>query len=167
MRAALVASLCMLAACARTSLLQREPPDESLYRRALLYLDPANPRASLDTALIMLDRYLASNTRRSRVQEAVVLRRLIDHAQELERVEVVLHESLAAQRREDAADTRESTEKSETPRRDTGTKRGETGHARPSAEAAREIQRLREELREANAELERIRKRLTTPPPKP
>jgi hypothetical protein len=168
MRLALVGPLLVLTACVHGStLLQREPVEESLYRRALVYLDPANERASLDSAAVLLDRYLASNAKRSNVAEAVVLRRLVEDALELERVEVVLRLSLAAQqRRDDAEEKRDSVEKRDT-KPVTGSRRGDTARVRPSAEAAREIQRLRDELREANAELERIRKRLATTPPKP
>jgi hypothetical protein len=133
--------------------------DESLYRRAVHYLDPANERASLDSAQLLLDRYLASDGEKDRVGEAIVLRRLIDEAQELARVEAVLRQHIAG-----IVDQRQDT----TTRREVDTVRVQTKQAegarpRPSAEAAREIQRLREELREANAELARIRRRLAAP----
>lgn len=148
------------------SLRRQQPMEESLYRRAILYLDPANERGSLDSARVLLDRYLASDADKPHLAEAVAIRRLIGQAQELERVELMLQQQLAlsdarpapdvpaAARRDGAAPGR-----ADTPRR------AEAERPRPSAEAVREIQRLREQLRAANAELELIRKRLSAPKP--
>ena len=174
MNVVLIGAMVLLGACAHGSTLfqRREPAEEALYRRALVYLDPANERGSVDSAAVLLDRYIAANATRAHVPEALALRRLIDAAQELARVEVVLHQSLAEVRRaedekREADDKRDTVIKRDTVLRRDTTRRGAQPHARPSAEAAREIQRLREELREANAELERIRKRLATPTPPP
>ena len=166
MNVVLVGAMLLLGACAHgpTLLQRREPAEEALYRRALVYLDPANQRGSLDSAALLLDRYIAANASRAHVPEALAIRRLIDAAQELARVEVVLHQSLAEVRRAEDEKRDADGRRDSVTRRDT-TRRAPQAHARPSAEAAREIQRLREELREANAELERIRKRLTTPTP--
>lgn len=164
MRFILVATCAVLGACAHGPGFLRpdRSADESLYRRAIWYLDPANERGSLDSAVILLDRYLAAGGKRDRVAEAIAFRRLIDEALELERVEVVLHQSLAAAIEQQRA---EDSTKTEAPPRREQPRRVEGPHPRPSAEAAREIQRLREALRDANAELERIRKRLAAPPP--
>ena len=160
MRLIFVATMIAVTGCVRGStIFQREPAEEALYRRALVYLDPANPRGSLDSAAVLLDRYVASGVERRHVGEALAIRRLIDQAQELQRVEVVIQNLSAEQRRADAEEKRDTADK-----RDSATKRSEPARPRPSAEAAREIQRLRDELKAANAELERIRKRLTTTP---
>jgi hypothetical protein len=161
MRVVLVASLLALGACARLPgfLRQGGEADESLFRRAVLYLDPANERASLDSAAVFLDRYLAASGRKEHVSEAVAMRRLVDEAMELGRVEVVLRQLATV-----AEQKADSTARQPEPAR-TQTKQGDGARPRPSAEAAREIQRLREELREANEELERIRKRLAAPKP--
>jgi hypothetical protein len=162
MRLPLLALCIALGACARgPALLRRDDSaDEALYRRAVHYLDPANDRASLDSARLLLDRYLASSRQKDRAREAIVMRRLIDEAQELERVEFALHQQLAS-----APSQPTDSAKREPDVRRTQAKQGDPPHPRRSAEAAREIQRLREELREANAELERIRKRLAAPKP--
>jgi hypothetical protein len=148
-----------LGACARLPgfLRSDDSADESLYRRAVHYLDPANERASLDSARLLLDRYLASSGRKDRAEDAIAMRRLIEEALELERVELVLRQNLAT------ADVRRDTTRREGDTTRTQTKQPDAPRARPSAEAAREIRRLREELREANAELERIRRRLAAP----
>jgi hypothetical protein len=158
-----VAGLVAISACTHLPgfLGGRESADEALFRRAVHYLDPANERASLDSALVLLDRYVGSPGKKNNISEAIVIRRLVEEAQELERVEAVLRQHLAGV----AEQARDSTRPPESGR--TQTKQGGDARPRPSAEAAREIQRLREELRAANAELERIRKRLAAPPTKP
>lgn len=163
MRLRLLASLLALGACAHLPgfLGGGDSPNEALFRRAVLYLDPANERGSLDSALVLLDRYIGSTGKKDNISEAIVIRRLVEEAQELERVEAVLRQHLASV----AEQARDSTKQPESGR--TQTKQGGDARPRPSAEAAREIQRLREELRAANAELERIRKRLSAPSPKP
>lgn len=161
MKELLLVGALALGACARLPgfLRSDDSADESLYRRAVHYLDPANERASLDSARLLLDRYLASSGRKERAEDAIAMRRLIEEALELERVEVVLRQNIAI------ADVRRDTTRREgdTTRAQTQTKQPDAPRARPSAEAAREIRRLREELREANAELERIRRRLSAP----
>lgn len=117
-------------------------PDEALYYRALTFLDTTATTQSLDSAVYYLDRYLASSYPQDHAWEAVVLRRLVIESQELRRVHVALERS---------------TERSG---RRTETAGGEVVRADDSS---REIQRLKNELAKANAELERIRKRLTNP----
>lgn len=161
MKQILLVGIFALGACSRLPgfLRSDDSADESLYRRAVHYLDPANERASLDSARLLLDRYLASSGRKDRAEDAIAMRRLVEEALELERVEVALRQSLTT------ADVRRDTTRREgdTTRTPTQTKQPDAARARPSAEAAREIRRLREELREANAELERIRRRLAAP----
>lgn len=134
-----------LAACSRLPW-QREAqpnPDEALYYRALTFLDTTATAQSLDSAVYYLDRYLASSFRQDHAWEAVVLRRLVIESQELRRVQVALERdvSRSAGRRTETAG----------------------GEVVRSDDSAREIQRLKDELAKANAELERIRKRLANP----
>lgn len=135
-----------LTACARLPW-TREPqpnPDEGLYYRALTLLDSSATTPSLDSAVYYLDRYLASSYKQDHAWEAVVLRRLVVESQELRRVHVALERDAGR-----------------SPGRRTEVSGGEV--VRSDASASREIQRLKDELAKANAELERIRKRLASP----
>jgi hypothetical protein len=141
----------LLAASACTHLpgwLQREPDRttgvESLYWRALAELDTTNASGSLEAAISLLDGYLASAQRTEHRSEALVLRQLTRDAQELARVQAALEQTKAA-----PATAAE-------PRRAESDEKGRD-------EALKEIQRLKDELAKANAELERIRKRLANP----
>lgn len=136
----------VMAACTRLPWTReaRENPDEGLYYRALAHLDTSETAASLDSAVYYIDRYLASSYRQDHAWEAVVLRRLALQAQELRRVQTAL------QRADGGRSAGRRTE----------TAGGEVARADDSA---REIQRLKEDLARANAELERIRRRLANP----
>jgi hypothetical protein len=150
MKALLLVVVLVVGACVRgpTFLGSRPAPDaESHYRTALEQLDPSNPRGTLDSALVSLNRYLASSERPEHLREARVLQRLASDAKQLARVEAAIHSKGAAA----ATNTSEP--------------RARESESRPSEESVKEIQRLREELKEANAELERIRKRLAAPKP--
>ena len=134
-----------LTACARLPWTReaRPNPDEGLYYRALTLLDSSATTPSLHSTVYYLDRYLAASYKQDHAWEAVVLRRLVVESQELRRVQVALE-------------------------RDTGRSSGrrtETsgGEVVRNDDASREIQRLKKELAKANAELERIRKRLANP----
>ena len=118
-------------------------PDEALYYRALTFLDTTATAQSLDSAVYYVDRYLASSYRQDHAWEAVVLRRLVIESQELRRVQVALERDAG----------RSSGRRTETA----------GGEVVRSDDSAREIQRLKDELAKANAELERIRKRLANP----
>ena len=145
LRAVSLAALALtLAACARLPWAResRPNPDEGLYYRALTLLDSTATAQSLDSAVYYLDRYLASSYRQDHAWEAVVLRRLVVESQELRRVQTALQR-----------ETRPSGRRTETA----------GGEVVRSDDAAREIQRLKDELAKANAELERIRKRLANP----
>lgn len=134
-----------LAACARLPWTRESQPnpDEKLYYRALTVLDSSATRQSLDSAVYYLDRYLASSYRQDHAWEAVVLRRLVVESQELRRVQTALERDAVR----------------------TSGRRTETagGEVVRSDDTAREIQRLKDDLAKANAELERIRKRLANP----
>lgn len=150
MRTILLAAFLAVSACAHGSTLwggggKRGSDAEAHYQAALEQLDPANPRGTLDSALTSLNKYLASSEPPHQ-REALVLRRLVTDAKQLARVEAALHSKGSG------ASADESKPRSEP-------------ESRPSEESVKEIQRLREELKEANAELERIRKRLAAPKP--
>lgn len=142
-----VAAVILVAACAPGQLFRRGPSPnanvEAEYAKALWHLDPAHAGGSLDTAIIFLDAYLAYAGYVQHRPEAAALRRLAGEASELARVEAALREARATGQ----------------------TGRTGTEPAERTEEAVREIQRLRDELAKANAELERIRKRLATPKP--
>lgn len=143
MRHALVLTLAMFGACAhgppvlrRDSQAQSETAIDSLYWRAVYHLDPSNKNGTLDSAIVYLDRYLASPGKRQHEREAAVMRSLARNSQQLARVEAALQQARAS------ADNKGRDE-----------------------EYLKEIQRLKDELAAANAELERIKKRLAAPKP--
>jgi capsule polysaccharide export protein KpsE/RkpR len=123
------------------------PAADSLYWQAVENLDVSNKSGTLDTAIAKLDAYLASPGKLPHAKEAQVLRSLARNAQQLARVEATLQQARA-----NAAENR--------PRETSDSK------ARDD-ESLKEIQRLKDELAAANAELERIKKRLAAPPTKP
>jgi hypothetical protein len=117
---------------------------ETSYWRAVFKLDPANQTASPRDAIALLDAYLASGTFVAHPASAASLRR---GALALSRVATVAAAPAAAP----------------------ASPAGRTD-ARPDARADDksrddEVQRLKEELAKANAELERIKKRLSQPNP--
>lgn len=143
-----VAGAWLLVACAQGTPMfgkKTQPtPDETeaLYWRAVVNLDPANRAGSLDSAVALLDQYLSSTSRLAHPSEANALRALARDAQQLGRVQQALRQARtdARQGPEQAAETRSN------------------------EEASKEVQRLRDELAAARAELERIKKRLSNPP---
>ena len=143
----LLAASVALGACSRKpGFLRRSAPErqpsDSLYWKAVLHLDAMNQKGSNDSAIVYLERYLTGDTTQAHRLEALVMRRLARDAMELAKVEAALRQ----------AKTSEAPKQGEpAPRRD--------------EEAVKEIQRLKDELAKANAELERIRKRLASPKP--
>lgn len=129
---------------------------ESGYWRAVYKLDPTNRDLSIESAMASLDGYLADTRPHQHTAEARTLRRV---AGELDRLNRLAGNALTQQLK-DVSATPATTVSGNEPRSDT---------ARPSADAAAqdEIKRLKEELAKANAELERIRRRLAQPPAKP
>lgn len=113
-----------------------EAPEARFYR-ALYRLDPANPAASIREGAALLDSVLAAPVTTPHRGDAAVLRRL---AASLEAKPTVV---TVAAPKEAAAPA---------PRVDT-------------AARDEEIARLRDDLAKANAELERVRRRLATPKP--
>ncbi|HEY4218401.1 MAG TPA: hypothetical protein VGM67_14770 [Gemmatimonadaceae bacterium] len=132
---------------------------ETAYYRALFKMDPSNPHASVQGAIASLDGYLADRRPREHVVEATSLRRVAAQVAALSQVtnsalaQANAATSVAKDAKAEAADAKDAAAKAaaETPA--------------PTADA--EIKRLKDELAKANAELDRIRKRLATPPTKP
>lgn len=159
MKSLLLGVVLVSVACAHGSTLfgrKTEPATEAHYALALRHLDSPNQPASLDSALTSLDAYIASK-RPQRLQEATALRRLILDSQQLARIEALL-----LQRIEETPEPRG--EPAPRPRSEPAPRPRSEAAPRPRDErSVREINRLRQELREANAELERIRKRLAAP----
>ena len=151
MRIAACAALALLTGCTGPTLIRSGPkPNENVeqqYVRAVAHLDPGNRQGSLDSAVTFLDAYLAYAGHIEHRTEAAAMRRLAGSALQLARVEAALQQARAS-----AAEVR-----------------GKTGDAAASRgndeDSLKEIARLRDELAAANAELERIKKRLATPKP--
>ena len=131
---------------------------ETAYWRALFRMDPSNPQTSLPAAIASLDAYIGDSRRREHLTEALSLRRVARQLDGLSRIAANAMSAAkeatttAANAKAQVADAnaRVDAAKQETP---------------PAAE--HEIRRLKDELAKANAELDRIRKRLSQPPPKP
>jgi len=123
---------------------------ETAYWRGVYMLDPNNRTASLTDAMASLDGYLTDTRPRQHLVEAQTLRRIATRLQALNRAAA----SSASEAREANAAAANANAKAADSKSDAGS----------SADAQAEIRRLREELNKANAELERIKKRLAPPP---
>ena len=150
MRIAAWAALALLTGCTGPTLIRSGPkPNENVeqqYVRAVAHLDPGNRQGSLDSAVTFLDAYLAYAGHIEHRTEAAAMRRLAGSALQLARVEAALQQARAS-----ATETRGRT--------------GDTAAKGSDEDSLKEIARLRDELAAANAELERIKKRLATPKP--
>ena len=130
---------------------------ETAYWRSIVRLDPANPHGSVPNAMAALDGYLADPRPRQHAIEAATLRRIAGQLDGLNRVA-----ANAVAQAKDATITAKDAKAEAADARDAAAKASDTP---PTADA--EIKRLKDELAKANAELDRIRKRLSQPPPKP
>ena len=120
---------------------------EAAYWRALFSMDPKNSRASISTAVTYLDAYLAGLYPRQHRQEAFALRAIAGQIDEG-------RNALALAQTKDPTSTQPGV-RIDVPK----------PAVDPAAAASdAEIKRLKDELAKANAELERIRKRLAQPP---
>ena len=126
---------------------------ESAYWRALFSMDPKNSNASIATAAGYLDAYLVGLNPRKHRQEAFALRAIAGQIDDG-------RSALALAQARDA-NPHVGAVKIDAPK----------SSAEPTATTSdAEIKRLKDELAKANAELERIRRRLAQPPtgpPKP
>lgn len=145
MRALTLVAFAFVAACAPSRLFRHGPtpnkPVEAEYAKAVAFLAP-DTTIHVDSAIALLDAYLAYTGYVQHRDEAAALRHLAGLAQRLGKVEEALKEARAS-----------SGGKAEAPA------------AKPDDETVKEVQRLKDELAKANAELERIKKRLATPRP--
>jgi hypothetical protein len=119
---------------------------ETAYWRALFKLDSLDRPEALTPAMALLDSYLADDRPREHVAEAKSLRRIATQLDALNTRALAV--MTVPQTREPLSSSRPS-------------------ELKPSADqvaADAEIKRLKDELAKANAELDRIRRRLTRPP---
>ena len=130
---------------------------ETSYWRAVYALDPSNRAESIPGAISSLDAYLADTRPRDHVLEATTLRRVAGQLDALNRIAA----NAIAQAKDANAAAAIARALSDS-RIDTS--RPGSSDAAPTAADA-EIKRLKDELAKANAELERIRRRLAQPPP--
>jgi TolA-binding protein len=126
---------------------------EAHYWLALYALDPDNKGASLDQATDELSTYLAASGHRKHVAEAASLSRVAVALRSLtQEANAAASRARASGAAAAAANARAADAAS-----------GDTAeHADTTTSSDAEVKRLREQLAKANAELERIRKRLTT-----
>jgi hypothetical protein len=132
---------------------------ETAYWRALFKADPTNTSSNPTLALASLDGYLRDSRPRDHIVEAQTVRRTVAQIDALNRAAQDASQQAknanneAANAKAAIADAKETANKAD---------------ANASAAAAdkdAEIKRLKDELAKANAELDRIRKRLGSPPP--
>jgi hypothetical protein len=155
MKRVLIAAVLGCAACAsafRSPGQQRAADLDAVFWRAVAHADPANPRGSLDSAIVLLDSYLAAGNP-PHAAEARTIRQLARDSQQLGKVQASLQVA-----RDVAAENKQRADVAET--------KAETKATR-SDDAVKEVERLKDELAKAREELERIKKRLATPPTKP
>jgi hypothetical protein len=134
---------------------------ETLYWRALFKLDPANADGSVTAAVASLDAYLASLRPREHVAEATTLRRAAMQMESLNRVAA----DAAAQAKHAENNAANAKAAADDAKADARVADANVAAALDAKES--EIKRLKDDLAKANAELDRIRKRLATPPSKP
>ena len=122
---------------------------ETAYWRALFKLDPLERPESVTPAMALLDGYLSDSRPRKHVAEAVSLRRMAMQFEALNTRATSMVATIPRDDREPISNVRPPTEQ------------------RPpidQAAADAEIKRLKDELAKANAELDRVRRRLMRPP---
>jgi len=133
---------------------------ETAYWRGLFKMDPANHSASLNAAVASLDAYIADTTYREHVIEAISLRRVAGELQSLNALAVTALAQAKDAKASAASATAAAADAKDAASKDAAAKGPDLTLTATSAE---EIKRLKDELAKANAELERIRKRLSQP----
>lgn len=131
---------------------------ETAYWRALFNLDPTNAHSSIPDALASLDAYLGDKRPREHIAEATTLRRIAAEIDALSR-QVASAVSQAKDATVVAANARAQVSDANA--------RAEAAKTENANSTDAEVKRLRDSLAKVNAELERIKKRLAQPPPKP
>jgi hypothetical protein len=126
---------------------------ETAYWRALYRMDPSNHAESMPSAMASLDGYLADHRPRPHVAEAETLRRLAGQIDGLNH----LAATTIAEPKEVAT--------APVPKTAAGDLRSDAAKSADTQANEAEIKRLKDELAKANAELERIKRRLSQPPP--
>ena len=126
---------------------------ETAYWRALFRMDPSNHAESMTVAMASLDAYLADPRPRPHVAEAATLRRLASQ------IDGLNHLAAATM-----AQPKDASQPS-SPKTAAGDLRPDQSKSADAQASEAEIKRLRDELTKANAELERIKRRLSQPPP--
>lgn len=132
---------------------------ETTYWRALFKLDPSNSATSMPAALASLDGYLRDPRPRDHVVEAGTLRRAAAQIDALNKAA-----DAASAREKDAANAA-ATAKTAAADAKADAKASDANTNAAVADKDAEIKRLKDELAKANTELDRIKKRLGTPPP--
>jgi hypothetical protein len=132
---------------------------ETTYWRGLFKMDPANHSASLNAAIASLDAYIADTTYREHVIEAISLRRVAGELQSLNGIAIAAL-AQAKDAKASAASATAAADAKDAATKDAAAKVTDVTLTTTSAD---EIKRLKDELAKANAELERIRKRLSQP----
>lgn len=127
---------------------------ETAYWRALYKMDPSNHSASIPTAMASLDGYLADRRPRQHVSEATTLRRVAGQIDGLNKL------AASAMAQANVASANASSAKAVA-----AADAAKAAEAGGNVSQDAEIKHLKDELAKANAELERIRKRLASPPP--
>jgi valyl-tRNA synthetase len=132
---------------------------ETTYWRAVFKADPTNPNGSAPQAVTSLDAYLRDLRPRDHIAEAQTLRRTVARIDSLSRaaeattVQVKTASDEAANAKAAVAGAKADANKAD------------ASATAAAADKDAEIKRLKDELAKANAELDRIRKRLSSPPP--
>jgi hypothetical protein len=129
---------------------------ETAYWRALFDMDPSNAHPAIPDAMASLDAYLTDTRPKEHLAEATTLRRIAAQLDVLTR-QVASAVAQAKDATSVAANARAQVSDANA--------RVEAAKAENSNDA--EIKRLRDSLAKVNSELERIKKRLAQPPPKP
>jgi hypothetical protein len=132
---------------------------ETTYWRARFRADPANTASNTTQALASLDGYLRDARPRDHILEAQTLRRSVAQIDALNHAAAV-----ASAREKDATNQAANAKAAAADAKETANKADANANA-AAADKDAEIKRLKDELAKANAELDRIRKRLATPPP--
>ena len=132
---------------------------ETAYWRALFKADPSNSAASTTQALAALDGYLRDPRPRDHIVEAQTVRRSVAQIDALNRAA-----EAASAREKDAASQAQNAKLAAADAKADANKADANANA-AAADKDAEIKRLKDELAKANAELDRIRKRLASPPP--
>jgi hypothetical protein len=132
---------------------------ETTYWRALFRLDPSNSAVSMPVAIASLDAYLHDPRPRDHVAEAQTLRRAaaqidaLNRAADAASAQAASASTVAANAKAAAADAKADA------------KTVDATAIAAAADKDAEIKHLKDELTKANTELDRIKKRLGTPPP--